>query len=58
MLNNTPTEEELNTIIKYFKTENEEEGYNLYIKGLIEKHGQKWVENALNYVIGIISVMK
>lgn len=50
-LKNKPTKEEINSVINYFKTEDEEEGYNLYIRKLVEKHGQKWVEEVLSYVI-------
>lgn len=56
MLQNKPTQEEIETILNYFRMENEEEAYNLYIKGLIEKHGQRWVEGALTYVIAKMSI--
>ena len=57
-LNNAPTQEEIDAIISYFKETNEIQGYNLYIRELVEKHGYKWVDNALATVIQMISLQQ
>ena len=54
--NNIPTEEEIKNILKYFDMSNEEEGYNLYLKDLVDKHGEKWVERVLLSVITAMSI--
>ena len=56
--NNIPTEEEIKNILKYFDMSKEEEGYNLYLKDLVDKHGEKWVERVLLSVITTMSIQK
>ena len=55
---NIPTEDEINAVISYFDMSNEKEGYDLYIKDLVEKHGEEWVERILASVIAAMSMPK
>lgn len=55
---NKPTEEEIQTILKYFDMSDEQLAYDIYLKALVEKHGEKWVENVLTTVITMLSVKK
>lgn len=48
---NEPTLEEIEMMLNYFKMSDEKTAYDLYLKSLVEKHGERWVEKALSNLI-------
>lgn len=55
---NEPTLEEIEMMLNYFKMSDEKIAYDLYLKSLVEKHGERWVEKALTNVITMLSLKK
>ena len=47
----TPTKEEIDNALAYYREADEKKGFKEYIEPMIEKHGFKWVNSLLTTVL-------
>jgi hypothetical protein len=47
----TPTKEEIDNALAYYREADEKKGFKEYIEPMIKKHGFKWVNSLLTTVL-------